>query len=100
MAPVSRWLTLDLDPALQQRLTAITARKGASMHRYNQVAIGRELTRDEAHGVSGKPFNRQSFERIVARPAELFGGKPLSEDAADLIRESREIRDVEIEEWA
>lgn len=100
MAPVRKWLTLDLDPAFQHRLKAIAARKGVSMHRYCQVVIDRELTRDEAYGVSKQRFNRQSFERIVVRRAELFGDKPLSRDAADLIREAREIRDTEIEEWA
>ncbi len=39
-------------------------------------------------------------ERLTLRRKGLFGGKPLSGDSADLIREAREIRDVEIKEWA
>ena len=31
---------------------------------------------------------------------EIFGGKPLPGNPADLIREAREIRDAEIERWA
>ena len=100
MEAITKRLTLDLDPAFQQRLKTVAARKGVSMRRYCQIAIDRELTRDEAAGVSGQRFDRQSFERVVARRAELFGGNPLSGDSADLIREAREIRDAEIEEWA
>lgn len=93
-------LTLDLDPAFQRRLKTIAALKGVSMHRYCQTAIDRELTRDEANGVSGQSFDRQSFERVVARREELFGGRQLPGDSVDLIREAREIRDAEIEKWA
>ena len=45
-------LTLDLDPAFQRRLKVIAALKGVSMRRYCQTAIDRELTKDEAEGVS------------------------------------------------
>ena len=59
-------LTLDLDPAFQRRLKVTAALKGVSMRRYCQNAIDRELTEDEAEGVSGRRFDRQSFERVVA----------------------------------
>ena len=93
-------LTLDLDPSFQRRLKVIAALKGVSMRRYCQTAIDRELTKDEADGVSGQRFDRQSFERVVARREELFGGRPLQGDSVDFIREAREIRDAEIERWA
>ena len=93
-------LTLDLDPAFQRRLKVIAALKGVSMRRYCQTAINRELTKDEVDGVSGRRFDRQSFERVVARREELFGGRPLSGDSVDLIREARELRDAEVEKWA
>ena len=93
-------LTLDLDPAFQRRLKVIAALKGVSMRRYCQTAIDRELTKDEAEGVSGQHFDRQSFERVVARREELFGGQPLPGDSVELIREAREIRDAEVEKWA
>lgn len=66
----------------------------------HQTAIDRELTKDQANGLSQQSFDRQSFERVVARRAELFGGKPLPEDSAVLIREARETRDAETEKWA
>ena len=93
-------LTLDMDPAFQRRLKVIAALKGVSMRGYCHAAIDKELTRDEADGLSGERFDRQSFERIVARREELFGGHPLPGDSADLIREAREIRDAETKRWA
>lgn len=93
-------LTLDLDPAFQRRLKVIAALKGVSMRRYCQTAIDRELTKDEAEGVSERRFDRQSFERVVARREELFGGRPLPGDSVDLIREARELRDDEVENWS
>lgn len=93
-------LTLDLDPAFQRRLKAVAALKGVSMRGYCQAAIDRELTRDEAIGVGGGRFDRQAFENLVALRREIFGGKRLPGNSADLIREAREIRDAEIENWA
>ena len=93
-------LTLDLDPAFQRWLKVIAALKGVSMRPYCQTAIDRELTRNEADGVSGRHFDRQSFERVVARREELFGGRPLPWDSVDLLGEARELRDAEVEEWA
>ena len=100
MVAKKKRLTLDLDPDFQRRLKVIAALKGVSMRRYCQTAIGRELTRDQANGLSGQSFNRQSFERVVARRDELFGGRALPGDSVDLIWEAREIRDSEIEKWA
>ena len=100
MVAKKKRLTLDLDPDFQRRLKVIAALKGVSMRRYCQTAIDRELTKDEVDGLSGQRFDRQSFETVVARRGELFGGRPLPGDSADLIREAREIRDAELERWA
>ena len=93
-------LTLDLDPTFQRRLKSIAALKGISMRGYCQAAIDREMTKDEAESKAGQGFDRQSFERLVARREKLFGGVPLTGDSVDLIREAREIRDAEVEAWA
>ena len=45
----------------------------------------------------GRGFDRESFEKVVARRKELFGDVPLPGDSADLIREAREIREAEIQ---
>ena len=92
-------LTLDLDPDFQRRLKATAALKGMSMRGYCLAAIGRELAQDEANGVCGRPVFFRA-ERLARRRKELFGGKPLSGDSADLIRQAREMRDAETEEWA
>ena len=93
-------LTLDIDPAFQRRLKVIAALKGVSMRRYCQTAIDRELTKDEADGgpmlLSGKP-DHESFAELRQ---EIFGGKSLPGNSADLIREARELRDAETEGWA
>ena len=93
-------LTLDFDPDFQRRLKVIAALKGVSMRGYCQTAIDKELTKDEVESISGQGFDRQSFERVVARREELFSGRPLPGDSVDLIREAREIRDAENESWA
>ncbi len=93
-------LTLDLEPTFQRRLKAISALKGMSMRGYCQAAIDRELTKDESEVTFGEGFDRQSFERVVARRQERFGGSPLPGDSVDLIREAREIRDAETKGWA
>ena len=87
-------LTLDLDPAFQRRLKATTALKAVSMRKYCLAAIGRELAQDEANGTSGRPVFFRA-ERLARRRQEIFRGKPLCGDSADLIREAREIRGAE-----
>ena len=88
-------LTLELDPDLRQRLEAAAALKGVSMSRYCLSAIDRELANDEANGAPGRGIDREAVERLAARRKELFGGKPLPGNGADLIREAREIRERE-----
>ena len=100
MVAKKKRLTLDLDPDFQRRLKVIAALKGVSMRLYCQTAIDRELTKDEANGLSGQGFDRQSFERVVARRGELFGGRSLPDNSADLIREAREVRDAELDRWS
>ena len=93
-------LTLDLDPTFQRRLKAIAALKGVSMRRYCQDAIGRELTKDEANGMGGLLSDRPDHELFAELRQEIFRGKPLPGNSAELIREAREIRDAETEAWA
>ena len=100
MVAKKKRLTLDLDPDFQRRLKVIAAIKGISMRSYCQAAIDRELTKDEANGLLRLSFDRQSFERVVARRGALFGGRSLPGNSADLIREARETRDAEIDRWS
>lgn len=93
-------LTLDLDPAFQRRLKVIAALKGVSMRGYCQAAIDRELTKDEASGAGELLADKPDHEMFAELRREIFQGKPLPGNSADLIRESREIRDAETKEWA
>ena len=93
-------LTLDLDPTFQRRSEAAPTLKGISTLPYCCTAIDRELTRHEADDAPSQRFDRQSFEKVVTRRRELFGGRPLPYNSADLIREVREIRDAQIQNWA
>ena len=92
-------VTLDLDPAFQRRLKAIAALKGVSMRGYCEAAIDRELTRDEANGLSGLLSDKPDHEMFAELQKEIFGDKTLPGNSADLIREAREIRDAEMESW-
>ena len=67
---------------------------------YCQAPIDRELTKDEANGLGGLLFDKPDHELFAELRQEIFGGKPLPRNSADLILEAREIRDAEIERWA
>ena len=54
-------LTLDLDPPVQRRLKAVAAIKGISMRQYCLTAIGRELAKDEAAGVTILPSDTKPW---------------------------------------
>ena len=93
-------LTLDLNPTFQRRQKAIAALKGVSMRGYCQAPIDRELTKDEANGLGGLLSDKPDHELFAELRQEIFGGKPLPENSANLIWEASEIRDAEIERWA
>jgi hypothetical protein len=82
-------LTLDLDPPLQRRLKAVTALKGISMRQYCQAAIEKELTKDEAQGLTALPFGKEALDRLEALQSKIFQGRTLPSDSAELIREAR-----------
>ena len=96
MEPKKKRLTLDLDPAFQRRLKVAATLKGVSMRRYCQTAIDRELAKDEANGAIGSLAGKPDHELFAELRQEIFGGKPLPGNSADLLREAREIRDAEI----
>lgn len=91
-------LTLDMDPPLQRRLKAVAALRGVSMRRYCLTAIGKELAADEANGMVGLPLDRSDADRFEAIQEQYFGDSVLRGSSADLIREAREIRRVQLED--
>ena len=91
-------LTLDMDPPLQRRLKAVAALRGVSMRRYCLTAIGKELAADEASGMVGLPLDRSDADRFEALQEQYFGDRVLPGSSADLIREAREIRRVQLKD--
>lgn len=87
-------LTLDIDPPIQRRLKVIAALKGTSMRQYCLAAIERELAKDETVGAKSLPFGEEALDRLALLQAEVFGGRTLAGDSAELIREARESRAV------
>lgn len=96
----SNVIMLDMVPHMQRRLEAAAMLKGVSTTSYCIAAINNELARDEANSGSESSFDREAFERVVSRRGELFAGVPLPGDSVELIREAREERDAQIENWA
>jgi len=85
-------LILDLDPPLHRRLKAITALKGISMRQYCQAAIEKELSNDEAQGLTDLPFGHEALDRLEALQSKIFQGRTLPGDSPELIREARASR--------
>ena len=83
--------TLDLDLVFQRRLKVIAALKGTSMRRYCLAAIERELAKDEANGIRALPFGDEALSRLASLQDEVFQGRQVPGDSADLVREAREV---------
>ena len=93
-------LTLNLDPKLGGRLRQAASRKGLPTERYCQQAIERELARDEEERKQESRTPRLSIEELIALRKERFGDRVFPGDSADLIREAREIRNAQMDEWS
>jgi hypothetical protein len=62
------------------------------MRQYCQAAIEKELTKDEAQGLTALPFGQEALERLEALQSKIFQGQTLPGDSAELIREARSSR--------
>lgn len=91
-------LTLNVDPAMKARLLRAALDKGLPVERYCQLAIESELIRDENHrGDAWDP--PLAIADLVRLRKEQFGDRVFPGDSADLIREAREIRDAQMDDW-
>ena len=90
-------LTLDMDPAFQRRLKATAALKGVSMRQYCLTAIEGELDKDEDSSQGKQRSGDSDIAGVIALRDEIFGDRVLSGNSADLIREAREERTVQLE---
>lgn len=91
--------TLDLEPEMQRRLKVAAALKGISMRQYCLAAIEKQLTKEEVESRRTATFNEESFDGLVSLRREIFQGRKLPGDSTKLIREAREIRGKETDEW-
>ena len=113
-------LTLGVDAETKRRLKAAAAAKGVSVSVYCRAAIDRELAEDETEAESRHSQKKldaivTNMERLLeesrgtpAEPAlemlmELHRKYPpravTTKTAVDYIREGREIRDRQMDEW-
>ena len=92
-------LILELDPELRLRLEVAAEREGVSLKHYCREAIDRALAQDEANGPAERGFNNEAIDRLVALRQEIFGGKKLPGNSADFIREAREERSKQMDNW-
>ena len=97
-------LTDAVTAALKERLERERRQRDVKARAEKLHAIGQRCAKLLRDGPSATDhgdflFDREAFERVVARRKELFGGKPLAGDASDFIREAREIRESESNQW-
>ena len=97
MAEKKKRFTLYLDPEVQLRLKVAAALKGISMRQYCVVAIENELAQDEGIISAGPTLSEEGLNRLAALREEIFGGRMVPGDSADLIREEREKRTRQLE---
>ncbi len=96
MTTKKKRLSLDVDAEFQQRLKAVTTRKGVSMRQYCEAAIDNALAQDEA---KGEIDDRPAHVRFAELRQKYFGGKPLPGNSVDLLHEARAIREAESADW-
>ena len=101
-------LTLDMDPAFQRRLKATAALRGVSMRQYCLTAIDRELDKDEVNTVDNRDAQLESASTVdgnserfkigelIALRDEIFGDRVLPGNSADLLREARRVREMQL----
>ncbi len=92
--------TLNLDPQLLRRLELAASRKGMSVERYCIRAFDHELARNEGKQSTESSESRLTAQELIARRKEAFGDRIFPGDSADLIREAREIRNAQMDEWS
>ena len=92
MKPQTKRFTLDLETSFQRRLKVMAALKGVSMRQYCLTAVERELERDSTSDAPSLPFGVEALDRLASLQSEVFDGKRVHGDSADLIRGMRESR--------
>ena len=111
MSTERRTVTVELEAEIEGRAQIAAARRGMSLSRYCEAAIAGEVDRDETEMLKPhltgaeiiarrkKRGNREAIERLRDSRNNIFKGRPLESDSLDIVREMREERDVQLDEW-
>ena len=91
-------LNIRIDKRLKQRLVEEAARQGFEIDVFCQQAIQQALEDDESE-VTAQESNLQLFERLLLERDEQFGNRRFSKTGVDLIREARELRSKQMDDW-
>ena len=94
-------ITIALDAETSERLEAAASLEGVSVGEYCREAIEVQLDED-ANGThrtksKGRRLTPEIVERFYARRKEILGDKKFPGNSADVIREMREERALQIE---
>ena len=98
----NKQITIIVDAETSERLEAAAILEGVSVVDYCREAIEFQLDEDANGGgrrakTEGKRLTPEMVERFYARRKELIGDKKFPGNSADVIREMREERAVQIE---
>ena len=96
-------IAVSVDASTRDRLKAAASLDGVSVDEYCQYAIDRQLSEDDG-GLrtkrKGKKLTLEDLEKFYARRKERLGGKKFAGNSADVIREMREERTLQLERAA
>ena len=92
-------ITISVDAETNERLEAEAAKDGVSVTELCQSIIEVELHYAEFgdRRRRGKPISQEAIDGMYALRKKYFGGKKVSGDSVDTIREMREERALQIE---
>lgn len=91
-------LNIRIDKKVKQRLVEEAARLGFEIDAFCQQAIQQALEDDKTQETVRKT-NLQLFERLLQERDEQFGDRRFSKTGVELIREARELRSKQMDEW-
>ena len=92
-------LTLGVDAETKRRLKAAASKKGVTVSGYCRAAIDKELALEEGEAGAGQRPPGSAAARFEATRRKYGSAKPTTKTAVDYIREGREIRDRQMDEW-
>ncbi len=91
-------LTIHLSANVKARLQDAAECRGVDVNQYCLDAIESELARDE-NDTPNQAFKPFDIDGLIAFRNELLGDRVFEGDSVDLIREAREQRTKQLEEW-